>query len=103
MINFIQISQLIVNIEILTFVVASIAALGLSLTVGQIYPTASQRLLVAKTLLVSSLPLLHADRSPLRPKLDATRHQTPHETCYRIPVTMRNSLPESILAFDPIL
>ena len=34
--NMLQISQVIANVGILTFVVASMAALGLSLTVGQI-------------------------------------------------------------------
>lgn len=47
MLNFLQISQLIANIGILTFVVASMAALGLSLSVGQIVqPLRSGRLVV---------------------------------------------------------
>ena len=45
--NILQMTQLIANIGILTFVVASMAALGLSLTVGQIVqPLRNGRLVV---------------------------------------------------------
>jgi predicted Na+-dependent transporter len=51
--DMVQISQVIANVGILTFVVASMAALGLSLTVGQIAQPLRNGRLVAMALLAN--------------------------------------------------